>query len=241
MKTLTFTIILCFISLNILSQKNDSKYSLGLSFNPQLSDKIPGYLMSYVDDYFKLSWTAGVHIRKQITDKFSLQSGMYLSNKGSACQHQFLMNDTIRDLLLASEGKYPEESYSVSNHYFIDIPLTLYYLLHNGRKLIYYTRFGLITNIYVAAEGFTKTDYNDGSQGVWYRHLNYWQLKEDYIVRMLNLSGCLALGVEHSINSNFGLFIEPNFDMSILPLYNSHSTNKSRYYNIGLRFGFLIY
>jgi hypothetical protein len=57
---------------------------------------------------------------------------------------------------------------------------------------------------------------------------------------MLNLSGCLAIGVEHSLNSNFGLFIEPNFDMSILPLYNAEWSGKPRYYNIGLSFGFLI-
>jgi hypothetical protein len=241
MKTLTFALLICFVSLPVFSQENSTKVSMGFSFNPQLSDKIPGYLTRHYDDHFKLSWTAGVFLKKQIADKFSIQSGMYLSNKGSAYQYQFLLNDTIRDLLLASEGKYPEESYSESNHYFIDIPLTLNYLLHKGRKLSYYSRFGLIGNIYVASEGFTKTDYNDGSQGVWYRHFNYWQLKEDFIVRMLNLSVCLALGVEHSINSNFGLFIEPNFDMSILPLYNSHSSNKPRYYNIGLSFGFLIH
>jgi len=249
MKTLTFALIICCVSINIFSQDNDSKFSLGLSFTPQLSDKIyrfpPGSenLKDYFDDHFKLGWTAGVLFRRQITDKFSLQSGMYLSNKGSASHYQFQLNDTIRDLLLAEEGKYPEESYSKCEDYFIDIPLTLNYILHNGREFSFYSRFGLITNIYVAAEGFYKTDFNDGSQSIRNMHLNHWQLKEDYIVRMFNLSGLLAIGIEYSINSNYGLFIEPNFDMNIFHLYDSHdllNIEKPRFYDIGISFGFLI-
>lgn len=251
MKTLTFALIFCFVSLSILSQENNSKISLGLSFNPHLSDKTyrlpPGYenLEDYFDDHFKLGWTTGVLARRQIADKYSLQSGIYLSNKGSANHYHFQLSDTIRDLLLAEEGRYPEETYSKSYDYFIDIPLTLNYILHNGRELSYYTRFGLITNIYVAFEGFYKTDFNDGSQSIRYMHLNHKQLKEDYIIKMINLSGVLVMGIEYSINSNFGLFIEPNFDMSIFPLYNSDDflieVEKPRYYNIGLSVGFLIH
>lgn len=179
MKTLTFVLILCFVSLNILSQDNNSKFSFGLSFTPHLSDKMHnisfGYEDSkeYFDDHFKLGWTTGGFI-----------------------------------------------------------------------NLTCYTRLGFITNFYVAAKGYQEVNYNDGSQSIRHMNYSYRQLREDYVVKMFNLSGLLATGIEYSVNDNVGLFIEPNFDMNLFPLYDADDLvidiEKPRFYNIGVRCGFLI-
>jgi len=249
MRTLAFPLLFMFIFLDISSQVNDSKVNIGLSFNPHLSGQTYYFptgsenLKVIFDTQVRLGWTAGVSIRRTMSDRISFQTGIYLSTKGYASHYQFQLNDTIIDLLMAEEGKYPKEAYSKSNHYFYDVPLALNWLIYNGHTLNYYANFGLITNIYVAAEGLYITDFSDESQDIRYMHLNHGQLRKDYMVRMLNLSGFLAIGIERSINSSYGLFLEPNFDMSILPLHNSNGlsskTPRPRYYNIGIRIGIL--
>lgn len=253
MKFLASALIFCTISVNIYSQDNTSKFSFGLSFNPHLSDRAhynlsPGYEDSkYFTDQFKLGWTTGVFFRIQIGSKFSLESGMNYSNKGFASHDSWSFGDSISALLIAEYGKYPKEWSSKSNHYYIDIPFTLNYKIYEGHYFSYYTRLGFMTDFYIALAGIQKVNYNDGSQETNYERYNYKQLQEDFGGHTrFNLSAILAVGMEYDINNRFGIIFEPIFDMNIFPSYTAPEDNPfglwtERFYNIGIRFGFLMH
>lgn len=253
MKFLASVLLFCTISLNIYSQDNTSKFSFGLSFNPHLSDRThfklsPTYEDSrYFNDQFKLGWTAGVFFRIQMGSKFSLESGMNYSNKGFASHDRSIFGDSINALIMAVHGKYPKEISYKSNHYYIDIPLTLNYKIYEGHYFSYYTRLGFMTDFYIALAGFQEVNYNDGSQKTNYEYYSYKKLQEDFGGHTrFNLSAILAVGMEYDINNRFGIIFEPIFDMNIFPSYTAPEDNPfglwtERFYNIGIRFGFLMH
>lgn len=251
MKFLASVLLICTISLNIFCQDNTSKFSFGLSFNPHLSDRAhfnlsPAYEDSkYFTDQFKLGWTTGVFFRIQIGSKLSLESGINYSNKGSASNDSWSFGDSINALIIAEYGKYPKEWSSKTNHYYIDIPFTLNYTIFKGHYFSYYTRLGFMTDFYIAVAGFQEVNYNDGSQETNYERYNYKQLKEDFSGRRFNLSALVAVGIEYDINNRFGIIFEPIFDMNIFPTYRPEDNLiglwTERFYNIGIRFGFLMH
>jgi hypothetical protein len=252
MKFLASVLLFCTISLNIYSQDNTSKYSFGLSFNPHLSNRAhynlsPAYEDSkYFTDQFKLGWTTGVFFRIQIGSKFSLESGMNYSNKGSASHDSWSFGDSLSALLIAEYGKYPKEFFYKSNHYYIDIPFTLNYKIYEGHYFSYYTRLGFMTDFYIALAGFQEVNYNDGSQKTNYKRYSYKELHEDFSVHRFNLSAILAVGMEYDINNRLGIIFEPIFDMNIFPSDKALDDDPFgfwtvRLYNIGIRFGVLMH
>jgi len=252
MKFLASVLLFCTISLNIYSQDNTSKFSFGLSFNPHLSDRAHYNLSSayedskYFTDQFKLGWTTGVFFRIQIGSKFSLESGMNYSNKGSASHDSWSFGDSLSALLIAEYGKYPKEFFYKSNHYYIDIPLTLNYKIYEGQYFSYYTRLGFMTDFYIALAHFQEVNYNDGSQKTNHIRYSYKELQEVFDERRFNLSAILAVGMEYNINNRFGIIFEPIFDMNIFPSDKALEDDpfgfwEVRLYNIGIRLGFLMH
>ena len=252
MKFIASVLLICTISFNIFSQDSTSKFSFGLSFNPHLSDRAhfnltPTYEDSkYFNDQFKLGWTTGVFFRIQIGSKFSLESGMNYSNKGFVSHDSWSLSDSISALLIAENGKHPEDIFYKSNHYYIDIPFTLNYKIYEGQYFSYYTRLGFMTDFYIALAGFQEVNYSDGSQKTNYERYNYKQLQEDFSVSRFNLSAILAVGMEYDINNSFGIIFEPIFDMNIFPSDKALEDDPFgfwtvRLYNIGIRFGFLMH
>lgn len=245
MKNYITFIVFCLISTIIYSQSDSSRFSFGLSFNPHLSNKAhnvsPDYefyneVVQY--DKFKIGWTTGILAKFMITNNLSLESGLYYSNKGCAGHDPLHSLDSIRDVIIAREGKFPEDLFYKGNHYYIDIPLSIDYAIYRRENSTYYTKIGVITNYYILASGYVKINYDDGSQYINHGKHNYRYLKRNY--QLFNLSGLCAVGINYSINKTFAFLIEPNFDITFFPL-GDIEIDKLRYYNIGIRCCFLMH
>jgi hypothetical protein len=248
MKTLATVLLISAISLGIFSQDQPSKYSFGVSFNSNLSDRAhfnvnPDYTYSQLlfNDHFKFGWTSGLFIQKQVSDRISLESGINFSNKGSATYTEWPFGDSLRDIVIDTEGKYAKDWSSKENNYYLDFPFTISYSLFKGPYLSYYLKIGLIADFYVAAEYIIKTNFNDGSQKTIHNRYDYQQLKKEFVVRRYNLSTLGAIGINYKVDHRFGIIFEPIFDINLFPLFRTDDQlvdlGTVRFYNLGLRVG----
>lgn len=208
MKTLTALLLICFISVNLFSQDTISKISFGIQFTPHLSNLNQNWNTEldlnrdHFDKQFKVGWTTGVIFRYSVLKNLLIETGLNYSNKGYSEVNYWDLSDSIRDLAISMDGKYPEEWSSKYNTFFLDIPLSINYNFYSNRKLSCYGRLGFIMNHWFYSTSTYSVNYNDGTQETGNVKSKYREIAESSS-RRINLSSQAALGLEFNTKGDF--------------------------------------
>ena len=105
---------------------NKQKLYLGLSVSPDYSYRNASNNYYFTEETAKLGYTTGLNAKLTITKKFSLESGLLLSNKGYRYNTSNLIFGNLTDPrngFGTAPQNLPSEVEFIYNYYYIDIPL----------------------------------------------------------------------------------------------------------------------
>ena len=188
------------------SSENASKgFQLGLNASPD-------YCFRTMPSYFevpKLGYTFGLNTAYQFNQLFSVETGLYYSNKG--CQ-----TSKMDLVFFVPDPANPNQAQYIYNYHFIDIPLKANFTV-GSRKIKFFTSVGLTTNLFIKETQTNiyvysdRTDINTISPSL-------------MDIRKVNFTPTLSTGIDWSLNPNVNLRVEPNFQYSALSFTNTPLT-----------------
>lgn len=240
MKTVSF-IILLICTLTALSQDSTNttssstkKLYLGVSFSPDIAYRKTSSNYYFSEEVPKIGYTTGLNVRLTITKKFSLESGLLLSNKGYKNNFSGLtfgdMIDPRRGFIYPTQSNTPSEVEYTYNYYYLDIPLKAVFTF-GQRKFHFFTAAGITSNILIKATETSKITYQNGNSD-----------KDSQVApfnyNRFNLSPTASIGISRNTDKRI-LKIEPYFSYGILKIIDAPST--AYLWNYGINIGYFIY
>jgi len=233
--------LICIISLNSFSQvdaegekiPDPHRFYLGIMAAPEIADSYftisdPSQLWfkDFVNEFYspKFSYTAGTDFLFVLNQRFTLQSGIHYSNRGSRTKkiHLTDINGIPYD---------PEFMNVIINFHYIEAPLKVNYNINFEQLRLYFSG-GIITGFLSGVNTTNKLFYQSGD-------MEKQKINElDDNTNRLNLSATLGTGFDFFINSNMSFRIEPNFKLSFLKL-SSTATGTQFLWNSGINFSYM--
>ena len=229
MKRLRFLMFLgiILIEYNLFSQDESSKLSLDFYVQPNMDKKVdvlPNSNLQYYSGKFGID--CGVLINYSISDRFKLGTGITYINRGFTLP----LGTNAADINPSYTNIKSGDIYFNENYF--SIPLKMGYTLLDYHKFeispiigigLDYL-FNLHTRVVENYESKTETQIlNPTIDGKTQRFI---------------ISGFCGLDLLYQLKDKLDLLVSPNFNSMILPLkYESNSTFKYYYWNLGCRFG----
>jgi hypothetical protein len=179
----------------------------------------------------RFGFTTGLAIRYRLSNRFRLESGLQLADRGD----QFRMDNGDWYIPEDQYGIYsqddpnlPELVRTKYHFYYLGIPLKLnYYLIDKKVKL--FLSGGMSIDFFVDEK--TKTKYTiNGNKNVEVHH------EYNFDFSKTNLVGIAGFGVDYSVSKNLQLRFEPIFRYMFTPLLKNDVIAKTNLYSIGANF-----
>jgi hypothetical protein len=200
-----------------------SKLLFGINLSPDLGN------MKYdsKNEVMEIGFTSGITLRKNISNKWSIEGGILYSRKKYGYKTGELM---FGDVIEPMNGIYNANSTTLNRTEcsyiddYIDLPIrTIKYF--GSKRLRFFAGFGITGNILMKSQAkCTLENNNSVTQTI--------DLKRKDLD--LNISTNISIGGEYKINNTFKIQIEPIYRQGLFNISNSAA--KIRYWNVGANF-----
>lgn len=202
-KVISFLIL--FIALPLVAQQNDTlkynNFKLGLSVAPSFSSR---YLKAESDanitaDYFDsiemphVGYSIGFNFGYQVSDKFSVNSGLLFSNRAQGSKSASL--ETISNY--------------TNNLYYLDLPLKFNYYFLSKKSKIYLTGGANFSYFMSNKISYRKENNTD----------KFSAMGED--LNSFNIAGVIGIGIDMPIYKRWAFNFELNYQHAFTPLLNT--------------------
>ena len=230
-----------------MCQESLSKFGLGIHFNPTLvnrtkrvteeGENFRNTIMVY--DRVKPGFASGVSIHFRIQERVRIETGINYTLRGYGVLKPVDLPDSTIIAILNIEGKYPIESRGRYNYHFLDFPLTIAYRIKSSEQISFYAKSGVSANLFFRVNTHFLTTFNNESTDNHSDYTDFSSIRESPFYNV-NFSWQLALGTYLKITERAFLQFEPNFDMTIRPVWDDPDV-KPHLYKVGLRIGLNYY
>ena len=213
-------------------EEKRNKFAVGAFFSPAYdfryisfpddSQKITQSLKEMLKEYDrgKFGYTAGVNFSWFVSKRYTIETGLWFSNKG------FSMKWT--DFMFAEPDQLPLEKGKIYYIYgVLNLPLKLNINIITKPVKVFVSA-GVTADASLYSKYKFILVYTDGGKKTTYTNMNYQG-------RDLNLSGLASAGIEYAFLRHFSLRFEPVFMMNFLPVYQSEV--KEYLWSVGGNFG----
>jgi hypothetical protein len=163
----------------------------------------------------RLGYTAGINLLYRFTDKVSLETGVFYSNKGTVSKYYFSAVDSF---FVGGTLKI------TSVYHFIDLPLKANIYILRKKKVQLFLAGGLAANIFL----FHQTKYQTDIPGIYVGNSND--------IKRIGISVLGSLGMDLPVSSRLFVRVEPTFKRSLTRISETGPI-KSYLYNSGLNLG----
>ena len=173
-------------------------------------------------------YTTGLSLIYKFNRRFSLETGILYSNKGYKIKDDELMySSTGQDI---PDSKIPTKMKILYNHYYLDIPFKINYLIVKS-NLSYYLTAGASASVFIKGTRTRILEYKNGENDKKTYLSEYDFLNYNYAV-------LFGFGMEYDILKRLEIKIEPIFRRSLTP---DIDLKVKRYlYSFGVNIGFVI-
>jgi hypothetical protein len=225
MKTLLSFFILFFtICVSAQSNQNDSdkKYSIGINFSPDYSFR---KLSAENDDLGlveklnkmespKLGFTGGLVSLYRFNERFVIETGIQLSDKGERHEESNLTWVTPDDDIYTVNDPAIPSSFKINyKYYYLGVPLKLnFYLIR--RKLNLFIVAGGAVDFLMKAKIRSTLEFQD-------RKETHTSTQDEDYFNKVNFVGLAGFGIDYKISQRFQLRFEPIFRYSFTPVVDS--------------------
>ncbi len=236
MKKQLFTVLFTFICIWGFSQS--SNFQLGIHFQPKYSKSNVKTEGLFKDGDFKFSYSLGLSISYDLSDRLFIEGGLALMNIGHL---RSVDADTLRwPSQHDGDGGYdptlPPGTETIGNlsinstHTYFEIPFRLrYYPLKDNTGL--YITGGISALINIRNSTLTKETFSDGSSE---------RRKENILTprfHRFNAALSTGIGYEYSFTNGVRLFVEPTFQIIPFNIAPQDIEVNRRYYSFGINTG----
>lgn len=200
-----------------------SKLLLGINLSPDLGK------MKYdsKNEVIEIGFTSGITLRRNISNKVSIEGGILYSRKKYGYKTGELM---FGDLVDPMNGFYNDNSITLKRTEcsyiddYIDLPIrTIKYF--GSKRLRFYAGLGITGNILMKSQAKCTLENNNSI-------IQTIDMKRKDLD--LNISTNIAIGAEYKINNTFKIQIEPIYRQGLFNISNSIAIIK--YWNVGANF-----
>lgn len=217
------TVLFC----QIAESDKTKKYELGISYSPDysfrtLKPEAAAKWIAEIRDSLeipKLGYTAGLNLVSNFHKKFSIATGLLLSDKGERTKKYSSKNIVA--------GNSPSDITLINRYYYLTIPVKVnYYILTQKIKL--YVTAGVSTNIFINQQTIMLLEYSDGST-----ERNKYKVKSEF--KTLNFDVVVGVGLDYELTEKFNFKLEPLYKRSIISVINAPI--KTYLYSTGINIG----
>jgi hypothetical protein len=215
-----------------LEDKSNKKFSIGISFSPDFSYR---NLQMNDDEYGtvdmrneieepRLGFTTGLVAKYQLNEKFALESGVQIADKGERIV--FKDYDFVDEFgKPVNDPAIPKKATNTSHYKYIGIPLKVnYYFLEKEMKM--FISVGSSVDFFLNGKGKTVLKYDDRVER------DSYELNGDF--NKVNFIGVVGFGIERNISSKLTFQFEPTLRYSLTPVFDAPINEY--FYSIGANF-----
>lgn len=210
MKIIIYTILIIFCS-NVLAQIQDStnwkKIRIGVIYTPKYSYRTLAYgtpntwveKLRNTEEIGSYGFTAGLALRKAITARIGIETGLYYTNLGvQTKQEPLIWTDT-------THTDYPINSKTLFHYKYMEIPLKINYFLGAG-KIKYFVSAGVSECVFMRKKSTVMLNYED-------EHTEIQTSRHKLGYTKLNTTMILGAGINCPLNRRLILVVEPVYQL----------------------------
>lgn len=222
--------IFLLIPFGVFGQKASiRKIAIGLSFMPDISFRTLKYkgsneLASKIRNLetWKFSYSAGLNIRYNLNKRVAVQTGILYSSQVYQTKFQSLNWST-------PNNEYPNQSKTVFNFNYLELPLNLNYNFIENSGLNFYGIIGLSSSIFISKQTKIVSKFNNETTS---------QSNTKYHgYSRFNLLANIGFAISYKLSKRFKIIAEPKFQHSLNSITVSLDA-KEHLYNAGIDFKF---
>ncbi|KAA9333718.1 outer membrane beta-barrel protein [Adhaeribacter soli] len=203
---------LAFVSFNSYAQtadlKPNSKIALGVSFSPDYSYRT---LKSDADSKWiidireevesaKLGYTTGANALINLSNRFSLETGLLFSDKGYKAKVKYIVTEP--------DPNAPESAKHNYRYLTLDVPLKVNYYITTG-KIKAFASVGSSANFFMTVKRTSTYEYANGKTE------KKTVPASDFGYEKVDIAALASVGVDYALTENLLLRVEPIYRRSV--------------------------